>query len=52
MIDKIKVKVPLYPCADCEREAVCNYKKGCYAWKIWFMAYWRGLRRKVKMWVL
>ena len=33
MIDKIKVKVPPYPCADCEREAVCNYKKGCYAWK-------------------
>lgn len=35
------------PCDLCVCEGKCNYKKGCYRWKVWFSAYWRELRRQV-----
>ena len=34
------------PCDDCVHADSCGSHNGCYAWKAWFRAYWRALRRK------
>lgn len=35
-----------YPCSSCVHGDDCREKRGCYAWKAWFRAYWRALRLK------
>lgn len=36
-----------WPCDSCVYEGKCDYHRGCYRWKKWFRAYWKGLRRQV-----
>lgn len=37
------------PCDDCIHETHCEYRKGCYAFKAYFRAYWAALRKKYLM---